>query len=951
MSGTSHTIPRAFEGLAPFDATSLSSPSNVDASSSRPRERLDSGLKRRQHAPRGPVLRHGRRDVSSGVKLFAAKALRGIGVFLSSELLLASSSGLPVLVFCFMTLAAAASISMVLQKPWRGSRHLAGQDWAQVAINGFLLGCSWLLWAKGLQVCGVVRTIILEHSHVCVTGVLAMLSGRKGERSTQLASGEVLFLVAFMLLVYDGEQIHLGISILLASSLVRAVWARFSHKVAKDIGGPKKLHSLSLCAAAIMLLPLVTLDVLGEAIVGADYDYSVLAWHTIVYAVGVGALALVLDFYTETHFLHAGMPGPITLSAGFATTIVCMGIFPSLLEWTSFVCALIGLRDASRAHSTGVGGTILPTSMDRSWESTSSNLLSEPFKKFVQFILNDNSLQTSYSSGALAAHAALFKGHIPISSKGFIAGTRRMWRHCMTSPDSRRIVIFLIINLSFMFVEVVVGFWTNSLGLISDAGHMLFDCMALFIGLVASFVSKWNPDHIYTYGYARFETLCAFVNGVFLVFIGIFIMTESIERISDPPELGTNGLLSTSVMGFLVNLVGLVFFHDHSHLGSDHGHSHGGGGCSHGNENMHGVFLHVLADTLGSLGVIISSLLIEYKGWFVADPICSFLISLLILSSVYPLLKITASTLLLTVPSETTAAFQDTLNRVLLFDGVLSIREPQIWLHSQSTHVVSMHIIVDDGCEPQQILRPIENLIRSKLPRVRYSTVQIYHKGLYYTMTESQRQHSAPMFWDCEENTLTRASDIFLTYDQKLALAQRMQLQDSRPQHHGHSHQSHDSHHGHSHGCSQHAVKKTQQHTPCNHDHGHDHAHVHAHAHNHKQPSMHQPQYQHQQENPKILQCNHDSHHGHSHGSTTHQQPMSTEHQHHEAHRQIAASIPPHAQPAQSRLDVAYEQTMPVHQHQYHHRSEIEHHGHSHQHQQHSAVPIHGEHELQSNLL
>ena len=168
----------------------------------------------------------------------------------------------------------------------------------------------------------------------------------------------------------------------------------------------------------------------------------------------------------------------------------------------------------------------------------------------------------------------------------------------------------------------------NSLGLVSDAGHMLFDSSALVIGLVASYMAEWPANDRYSLGYKRVEVLSGFVNGVFLVFVGLSVAVESVERFREPPEVGDNQLMSTSVGGLLVNLIGLVFFHDvghagHSHEhGHGHGHSHGEHSHDHGhvhtssppheqNDNMHGVFLHVLADTLGSVGVIFSTFLIQ----------------------------------------------------------------------------------------------------------------------------------------------------------------------------------------------------------------------------------------------------------------------------------------------------------------------------------------------------
>ena len=124
----------------------------------------------------------------------------------------------------------------------------------------------------------------------------------------------------------------------------------------------------------------------------------------------------------------------------------------------------------------------------------------------------------------------------------------------------------------------------NSLGLVSDAGHMLFDSSALVIGLIASYMAEWKESPTFSFGYKRVEVLSGFVNGVFLVFVGGSVMVESIERFREPPEVGDNQLMNTSIGGLVVNLIGLVFFHDVSHAhghdhshGHDHGHSHGHG--------------------------------------------------------------------------------------------------------------------------------------------------------------------------------------------------------------------------------------------------------------------------------------------------------------------------------------------------------------------------------------
>jgi len=187
----------------------------------------------------------------------------------------------------------------------------------------------------------------------------------------------------------------------------------------------------------------------------------------------------------------------------------------------------------------------------------------------------------------------------------------------------------------FTFVELLYGAWTNSLGLISDGFHMLFDCTALVVGLYAALMSRWKPTRVFSYGYGRVEVLSGFVNGLFLVVVAFFVFYEAIGRLFEPPEIDTNRLLAVSVAGFAVNMIGIFSFshahahahgggggggscpmsqptatkdqhHGHSHDGHDHSHSHGGGHdhSSHGpsEKSSHNGHSHSLTDNANMKG-------------------------------------------------------------------------------------------------------------------------------------------------------------------------------------------------------------------------------------------------------------------------------------------------------------------------------------------------------------
>mmetsp|Transcript_29998 Transcript_29998/g.53213 ORF Transcript_29998/g.53213 Transcript_29998/m.53213 type:complete len:555 (+) Transcript_29998:1261-2925(+) len=258
------------------------------------------------------------------------------------------------------------------------------------------------------------------------------------------------------------------------------------------------------------------------------------------------------------------------------------------------------------------------------------------------------------------------------------------WKLVFSHADSRRLASFLLVNLGFMGVEAAYGYWTNSLGLISDSVHMAFDCTALAIGLYASYLSRLPADRTFTYGHGRFEVLSGLINAIFLVFVGFRVFAESIERIMEPPEISTDNLILVSVLGLIVNLVGLCFFHDHSHGGED------------GNSNMRGVFLHVLADTLGSVGVITSSIFVHSLKWYIADPICSLIISLFIFLSCLPLLSDSMQVLTNKDISKAAAKAKKLLKAV---PGIHKIEAVHAWTLKSSFHVVTARVRAEVGAD------------------------------------------------------------------------------------------------------------------------------------------------------------------------------------------------------------------------------------------------------------
>lgn len=313
-------------------------------------------------------------------------------------------------------------------------------------------------------------------------------------------------------------------------------------------------------------------------------------------------------------------------------------------------------------------------------------------------------------------------------------------RIILADSNSRNLLGFLVINLTFAFVELFYGVLTNSLGLISDSFHMFFDCTGLLAGLVASVITKWRSNDKYSFGYVRAEILAGFINGLFLLFISFFILSEAVERLVEPPEVKHERLLPVSILGFLVNLVGIFIFqhggaghghshggdesHGHSHGKDDHGHSHNGGhshdkghhhGHSHGGSDsqiMKGVFLHILADTLGSVGVIISALLMMAFDWMIADPICSIFIAILIAISVFSLISESVEILMQRQPRQLDGKLQGCYNKVASLKGVQGIQQTNFWTLCTDHFVGGIEIDVDRDADSKYLLTYTQLIFR-----------------------------------------------------------------------------------------------------------------------------------------------------------------------------------------------------------------------------------------------
>lgn len=276
--------------------------------------------------------------------------------------------------------------------------------------------------------------------------------------------------------------------------------------------------------------------------------------------------------------------------------------------------------------------------------------------------------------------------------------------------NKKVLLLSFIIITSYMVIEAIGGFLTNSLALLSDAGHMLSDSISLAIALLAFIFGEKAASFSKTYGYKRFEILAAVLNGVTLILIALFIFYEAIERFANPPEVATTGMLIISVIGLLINIVVAWIMMR--------------GGDTEDNLNMRGAFLHVLSDMLGSVGAIIAALVIMFFGWGWADPLASVIVALLVLRSGYFVTKSAIHVLMEGTPSNVDV--QEIIQIMEQTEGVQSIHDLHIWTITSGTNALSCHAVVDDQLtigESEHILREIEHNLEHK--GIKHITIQL----------------------------------------------------------------------------------------------------------------------------------------------------------------------------------------------------------------------------------
>ncbi|HEU5140875.1 MAG TPA: cation diffusion facilitator family transporter [Bacillales bacterium] len=278
--------------------------------------------------------------------------------------------------------------------------------------------------------------------------------------------------------------------------------------------------------------------------------------------------------------------------------------------------------------------------------------------------------------------------------------------HSHNANKKALLISFLFIS-AYMVAEVIGGLLTNSLALLSDAGHMLSDAVSLGVGLVAFKFGEKMADEARTFGYKRFEILAALFNGVALIVISLYILWEAYQRFSDPPGVGSVGMLIVAAIGMMVNIIVAWILMK---------------GDTSENLNLRAAFLHVLGDLLGSVGAIVAALLIIFFGWNLADPIASVLVSLLILLSGWRVTKDAVHVLMEGKPQGTDV--EEIKKKLLGLALVKDVHDLHIWSITSDFPSLSCHLVVSSGNDRDMILREATDLLHNEFS-IKHTTVQI----------------------------------------------------------------------------------------------------------------------------------------------------------------------------------------------------------------------------------
>lgn len=274
-----------------------------------------------------------------------------------------------------------------------------------------------------------------------------------------------------------------------------------------------------------------------------------------------------------------------------------------------------------------------------------------------------------------------------------MAHTHEHHHHHSTQLESlsTAFIIGIVLNSLFLIIEFILGFIYDSIGLISDAGHNLTDVVSLVLALIAYSLTKVSSNTKFTYGYKKTSILVSLINAIILLVAVAFIIYESIDKIINPIEIKGSVISITAGIGVIINgITAWLFLKDKEK-----------------DLNVKGAYLHMVADALVSIGVVVSGLIISFTSWFVLDGIIGIVIALIIIYSTWDLLNKSLRLSLDGVPSD--IDFNHIANIISQVEGVKDVHHLHIWAISTRENALTAHIVLNDINNMEEVKHHIKH--------------------------------------------------------------------------------------------------------------------------------------------------------------------------------------------------------------------------------------------------
>lgn len=275
--------------------------------------------------------------------------------------------------------------------------------------------------------------------------------------------------------------------------------------------------------------------------------------------------------------------------------------------------------------------------------------------------------------------------------------------------DAQRLLIFgFSITIGMTVAEVIGGVLSNSLALIGDAGHMFMDSLALGMSMLALKLAQRPATKHKTYGYYRLEILAALANGILLILVSLYIFYEAYLRFTGVPEVKGPLMLAVAAVGLAVNMAALFLLRK----------------VRTQNLNVKGAFMHVLGDTVSSVGVIAAALVISFTGAYVMDPLAGLLIGGIILRGAIGLIAESGGVLLEAVPEGVDV--DDVVKEIKKVEGVRSVHDLHLWAISSGINAMSGHVVIEDQMVSRagEVLGKVTMSLKEKFSIV-HTTIQL----------------------------------------------------------------------------------------------------------------------------------------------------------------------------------------------------------------------------------